>query len=222
MFINQLKIIMKNEHYSKEYFNYQRKIGKLEAIVEKFKFKPFVRKNQVVIDFGCGGGYLLNSFKVKKKIGIEINPIAINEAKKNRINVFTDANLVSNNIADLIISNHALEHVDSPLDELKKLKRKLKKNGTIVFVVPHERNREWKPNDINKHIFTWSPLNLGHLFSRAGFNVEKIDYIKYKLPPIYYQELYDILGNFWFDILCIIYGHLNQNLIQVRIVAKKE
>ena len=37
-----------------------------------------------VLDFGCGGGYLLDKINCKKKFGVEINNIAIKEAEKNK------------------------------------------------------------------------------------------------------------------------------------------
>jgi len=51
--------------------------------------------------------------------------------------------------ADVIISNHALEHTLHPLQELEALLPKLKPGGKVVFVVPCESiARKHKPDDI--------------------------------------------------------------------------
>jgi len=213
---------MQNNHYSQKYFDFQKNVGEFGAMMNKFKFAPFVKKNHVVIDFGCGGGYLLKSLSVKKKLGVEVNPVAIKEAKKNGIVVHSKTSSFPNEVADVIISNNALEHVDNPLEELTNLRKKLKKNGRLVLIVPHERGVAWQENNIHQHLFTWSPMNLGNLVTRAGFQVERIDYIKHKWPPIYYQQIHALIGNKLFNFLCYIYGHLNLNLIQVRVVARKK
>ena len=46
------------------------------------KFKRYIQQDDVMLDFGCGGGYLLKFLDCKKKVGIEINPTAIAEALK--------------------------------------------------------------------------------------------------------------------------------------------
>lgn len=213
---------MINRHYSKKYFEYQKNVGQLGAILNKFKFAQFVSKNDVVIDFGCGGGYLLKNLNVKSRLGVEVNPEAVKQARQNKIKIYSKSESIENNIADVIISNNALEHVDEPLLELKILRKKLKKNGKLVLVVPHERISEWGLTNIDQHLYTWSPMNLGNLITRAGFKVDKIDYIKYKWPPIYYQEIHQLLGKTFFDLFCYIYGHLNTKSIQLRVVARNK
>jgi len=119
-----------------------------------------------------------------------------------------------------VISNHALEHVDCPLETLVDLLPKIKRNGHVVFVVPHEGPRnKWQPNDINQHLYTWNPMTLGNLFSKAGFRICSVDTIRHKWPRNYLR-LYKYLGGPLFHFLCRIEAYRTRNF-QIRIVAER-
>jgi cyclopropane fatty-acyl-phospholipid synthase-like methyltransferase len=60
-------------HYKKKYFNWQSKVGKFGAIANQIKFIDYIKDGQKVLDFGCGGGYMLSTFTYIKKYGVEIN-----------------------------------------------------------------------------------------------------------------------------------------------------
>lgn len=62
--------------YGDQYFRWQRKIGEFEAKVGLYKFSKFVKPDDRVIDFGCGGWYMLRSLNCKDRIGIEVNESA--------------------------------------------------------------------------------------------------------------------------------------------------
>lgn len=207
-------------YYNKDYFNWQKNHGAFGGVAELFKFKKYILSSDKVIDFGCGGGFLLANIKCKEKIGIEINPDAREQAKANGINVVASTEEIENEWADVIISNHALEHTHSPLEELKKLKAKLKVGGKIIFVTPYERRWDWTPNDINQHLFTWSPMNLGNLFSLAGFKVQSCETLKHRWPP-YYLQIRKVFGEVLFDCIAKIYSQWKRDLYQVQIIATK-
>ena len=63
-------------HYNKFYFNWQSEVGLFGAIANQIKFKTFIKSNQKVLDFGCGGGYMLSTFKNIKKY-YRIFPISL-------------------------------------------------------------------------------------------------------------------------------------------------
>lgn len=69
-------------HYDEKYFSWQKKIGHFGGQANKIKFEKLIKKNAKVLDFGCGGGYLLSSFENVEKYGVEINQIAVKEAEK--------------------------------------------------------------------------------------------------------------------------------------------
>tara|TARA_B110000879_G_C11041900_1_gene459175 strand:- start:378 stop:1052 length:675 start_codon:yes stop_codon:yes gene_type:complete len=171
-------------HYSADYFNWQKNIGRTNIIHLTGRFSKFISKNLSVLDFGCGGGYLLNSLDCSYKIGYDVNKHAFEHLKELGINSCYNLSEIKENSIDVIISNSCLEHVPNPLESLKELKTKLKINGQIVFSVPHETiGYGYKPRDINYHLYTWSPMALGNLFNEAGFkNIKVVAYREIALP----------------------------------------
>lgn len=172
-------------YYDVNYFNDQKVIGKRNAIEIIHNFSKFIKETDAVLDFGCGGGYLLNELICGDKYGIDINPIALAEANKMGIQTFTAIEKLKENSVDVVISNSALEHDPNPRESLKKLFNVLKKNGKIIFRVPHETlNYSYRPNDWNYHLYTWSPMALGNLFNDVGFNILECKIEKSKRPPV--------------------------------------
>jgi len=210
-----------NPHYSATYFSFQKRIGQFGARWQFHYFKDFIKSTDTVLEFGCGGGYLLDLINAHKKIGIEVNPVAIAQAKKKGLTIYQDARDMPAASTDVVISNSALEHVDEPLLELQKLHRALKKNGRIILNVPNEREWLWKPHDINQHLYTWSQMSLGNLFTRAGFEVISINYSYDRWPPIGYLQLHALVGDTIFRWICNIWGLFDCDIVQLKIVAKK-
>ncbi len=156
-------------HYNDKYFDWQASIGEFGGWANQSKFLKHISTNSKVLDFGCGGGFLLKNLKCDKKVGIEVNPLAADIARKNGIEVFTRVDDVPDEYVDVIISNNALEHTLQPLQELRSLYKKLQLSGKIIFVVPCESiSYSYQPNDINHHLYSWSPMCIGNLFSEAG------------------------------------------------------
>ena len=70
------------DYYNEQYFKWQKEIGEFGGIINQFLFKDFIALADAVIDFGCGGGYLLSNINCTQKMGIEINDAAREIAKK--------------------------------------------------------------------------------------------------------------------------------------------
>lgn len=216
-----VNILEAMNHYDNKYFDWQKDMGEFGGIVDLFKFNKYITRDMCVIDFGCGGGYLLHNISCNKKIGVEINDVARQNLDKFGIKSFKFADEVDNNWADCIISNHALEHVPDPLNQLLILYEKLKTGGKIVFVVPFD-SYKFKSGDINFHLYSWSPMNLGNLFIQAGFTVLESKEIVHRWPP-FYKLIYKTLGPKIFNIICVLYGYYyRNNCSQTRIVAQKQ
>tara|TARA_B110000971_G_scaffold220850_1_gene265771 strand:+ start:3541 stop:4182 length:642 start_codon:yes stop_codon:yes gene_type:complete len=207
-------------HYDKKYFEWQSNVGIFGALANRIKFEELIEKNQKVLDFGCGGGYMLSTFDKIERYGVEINDIARNEAKK-KIKVFKTSKELPNEFFDLIITNHALEHCDNPFLELKELYRSLKKGGLICIVVPIDNKKnKFIKNDRFMHLYSWSPSNLGNILKASGFNVlESKPFIHTWVP--YYLRVKKIVSWPIFHFLCRVYGSLNHKYRQSRAIAKK-
>ncbi len=204
--------------YDKEYFEWQKNVGILGGRLNLFKFEPFIQPDDTVVDFGCGGGYLLKNINCTQKYGIEINDIAREEAAQHGITAYKEINQLEDASATVVISNHALEHVENPVDILRQLKAKMAPDAQAVFVVPHQKmNEPFTETDINKHLYTWNPLTLGNLFQTAGFKIDSCDAIRHKWPRRY-QARYDRYGNKLFHLICRANAILKGES-QVRVIA---
>jgi SAM-dependent methyltransferase len=208
-------------HYDNQYFDWQASIGEFGGWANQSKFAKYVSATSKVLDFGCGGGFLLKNLRCGQRVGVEVNPAAAESARKNGVEVFGRVEDVPDNYVDVIISNNALEHTLQPLEELKSLYKKLKPEGKIVFVVPCESiSYGYKSNDINHHLYSWSPMCLGNLFSEAGFSVLESKAYIHKWPPKY-KLIAGVGGRPLFDLACRIYGRIARSWFQVRVVAEK-
>jgi len=211
-------------HYNADYFGWQRRVGEFGAWALAPKFEKSIRSSDTVIDFGCGAGFILNRLNCRKKIGIEPNPSAAEYVARHGIRHFVNSadalHELGEGAADVIISNHALEHTLSPFDEIKRLRPLLKPGGIIHFIVPCDSiGMKYSTSDIHRHLFTWSPLNLGNLFSEAGYEVEYSRPWVNKWPPFY--RTISALGRPIFDLTCRIYGQLERSWFQVELRARK-
>lgn len=193
------------------------------------KFSPFITPEMKVLDFGCGGGYLLSKIHCREKLGIEINPVARAEAGRLGIASIEKIADLENNWADVLISNHALEHCPNPLQELQALLPKLAPGGLAVFVVPCEAIRhKYRAGDRNHHLYTWSPMSAGNLFTEAGFEVIESGAYKHNWPPRFLPRLLCAVGGRrFFDFACRAYGILTYmnlspcTVSQVRVVSRR-
>ena len=210
-----------SKHYDEHYFDWQSPMGKFGGWADQTKFAHYIEKDSNVLDFGCGGGFLLSGLHCSKKVGVEVNRSAAETAKSKGIEVFYSVSEVPDDYVDVIISNNALEHTLHPLEELKLLYNRLRSGGKIIFVVPCESiSLSYKPYDANHHLYSWSPMCLGNLFAEAGFAViESKPYI-HKWPPKY-KLIARLGGRSLFEIVCRIYGRIERSWFQVRVIAEK-
>lgn len=213
-----------SHHYDENYFHWQKNIGAFGAWANSSKFTKTIKKDDIVVDFGCGGGFLLNYLQCGVKIGIEPNASAVESIKNNGIKHFFNVNQAISELGegtvDVIISNHALEHTLNPLQEIKDLYRLLRIGGTIHFFVPCDTIQyKYNPLDINNHLFSWSPQNLGNLFREGGYEILIVKPYVHKWPPFY--RFFARFGRLLFDIVCVIYARLERTWFQVEIKATK-
>ena len=212
---------MKTEnYYNEDYFNdYQKKIGRFGGKANLFKFKEHIKKTDNVLDFGCGGGFLLSNIECKYKAGIEINPIARKYCNNNlEIDCFSSISEVEDEKYDVIISNHALEHCERPFDIIKELK--LKQGGRLVVVPLDSFKYKFKTDDVNKHLYSFSPMNLGNILQMNEYNNIKTENVLHKWPPFWLQ-IQKYFGWRLFHIVSYIYGHLNLYWSQTKAIAVK-
>ena len=211
-----------SNHYDDKYFDWQASIGEFGGWANQSKFAEYISSDNRVLDFGCGGGFLLKRMQCSKKVGVEVNPSAAATARQNGIEVFGSVEEMPDRYVDVIISDNALEHTLQPLEELKALYRKSKAGGKIIFVVPCESiSYRFKRNDVNHHLYSWSPMCIGNLFTEAGFSVIESKPYVHKWPPKY-RFIAKVGGRRLFEIACRLYGKIERSWFQVRVIAEKK
>lgn len=208
------------QYYDSEYFLWQKRIGEVACKFDITNFEKYINKDDIVIEFGSGGGYLLNIIEAKEKIGIEINKYARENASRLGIKSVENIDEIVDSYADIIISTHALEHVDEPLKTIKQLKEKLKENGKIVFMVPYQGScYEYVKNDINNELYNWNCITLGNLFKRAGFFVKCVKRVLNQLPPEFI-EILEETGEATIDVITALYSQYSKSE-SILILAEK-
>jgi FkbM family methyltransferase len=164
-----------SDHYvgerGSDYFRWQNEVGEIGAELNFWKFADHVKPEDSVVDFGCGNGALLARVTAATKVGVEVNPAARRAATKRGLRVVASAAELAPESADVVISNHALEHTLNPLSELQALLSALRPGGVIVLWLPLDdwRSQRRYEKDRNHHLYAWTPLLLGNLLYEAGF-----------------------------------------------------
>lgn len=195
-------------YYNKKYFDWQKKAGLYGAQQDLKFYTPFIKKSDLVLDFGCGGGYMLEKLECRGKYGVDINPLARKEAQKKGLKIFENLEKIPPALKfNVIYSHHALEHIENPAIIIRSFRKLLKKDGQLICVVPIDDwriEKNFRANDVNQHFYTWSPLLLGNLFTHCGYKVQSVEIIERAWVPLsrfYYTYIpglvYDFFSKMW-------------------------
>ena len=214
---------MEGTFYDEKYFDWQKHVGAFGGKANQIKFLKLIDRDGLkVLDFGCGGGFLISSFEKNiYRYGVEINDAARASAEAKGVKCFKRSSDLPAETFDLIISNNALEHTENPLQELKNLRNSLVAGGKICVVVPLDNKTfAYKKNNQDYHLFSWSPMNLGNLLDCAGFGVLESSPFVHKWVPKY-SLFVKLFGWKAFHLACRIYGRLERSWCQVRAIGIK-
>lgn len=214
-----------SNHYDAAYFRWQRSIGEFGGWANAPRFAAIIEPKDVVLDFGCGGGFLLMNLPGRRKLGIEINTAAAAVAVANGVDVFSKISGIQDESVDVIVSNHCLEHVSNPMETLKELRTKLRKGGRVMFVIPCETVHDrYDPRHLDHHLYTWNPRCFGNLFNDAGFEVLSCTRDRFRWPPRIYAQVARFGGRIGFEVAAKIWFYLDLRpgqASQVRLVGRR-
>lgn len=142
------------------------------------------RPTDVVGDLGAGGGHILATLNVSRRVAIELNPharasmpVTYPDAAIHAVQYIED---VADDSLDLLYSTSVIEHLECPLTELRAAAAKVKVGGRIIVGIKNEGvqvGREWvdPAKDLDLHLYTWAPQLLANLLYSAGFRVDRVD-----------------------------------------------
>ena len=169
-----------------EYWAWQSQGVDIGGQITALLFEKHASPEYVTLDYGCGSGTVIMNLPASERWCLEVNPLARKAAAENLdapYRTFAKVDELPNKKFDLIISNHALEHVPCPLMSLVQLRSKLKPGGKVVFYTPSLQDemtfqkslkhgdQKYDAADNNHHLYVWSSQQLSNLFIVAGYQI---------------------------------------------------
>ena len=170
------------------YFDWQGRPGVLQGLWNRHLWQPHIGRNDDVLDFGCGGGFLLHVLDARSKVGVEVNPRAAESARGLGIATFATLADVPNQF-DRIITSHVLEHIPHPRQAIIELRGKLRDdNSRLLILLPlddwrNRANRSYRRADRNRHLQAWTPQTLGNLLTSCDLDVLDLRVVRQAWPP---------------------------------------
>lgn len=183
--LNEKSIEDLYKYYSSTGFsNYLSPVTKLryEKLLDGFEK---YRKNNRLIDIGCGAGYFMLAASKKgwQVEGIEISDEAIKLSEEKGQKVFkgdVDSLDLEKNKYDVAILTELLEHARNPEAIIKRLCYILRPGGIAYLTTPNYEGltrrlagSRWGMFNM-EHMFYFTPKILTSILKRHGFNIKKI------------------------------------------------
>jgi SAM-dependent methyltransferase len=192
-----------SELYKKDYtpdeeidnFRAHRRAQKLKKLLRPYWYKltghylvSDIEMRGRFLDIGCGVG---NTLEIAREMGdevygIELNPKAVKICKDKGLNVYCgtleDARY-PNDYFDIIWMSQVIEHLLSPKNSLKEIRRILKLGGKLYIFCPNARSylsklfgRYWHGWHIPFHFYMFTKETITTMAIKCGFKIEKISY----------------------------------------------
>jgi SAM-dependent methyltransferase len=146
------------------------------ARARALKLTPFVRLEDVVLEYGVGYGWNLAALPCRRRIGFDVAEAVEAQVRQHGIEFFGDEAQLPAAAADVLLCHHTLEHVLRPPAALKSFSQWLAPAGRLMVVVPWERergHRRFRRGEANHHLYSWSPQSLGNLVEDCGYRVSQ-------------------------------------------------
>lgn len=146
----------------------------LIAAARARKFGPYVNATDVVVELGVGPGWNLAALDCRERIGVDLATSLAATVESLGIRFVEASADLPDEVADVVISHHMLEHVSHPIDVLREMRRILRTGGTLLLHVPYEvqrRYRTFERDEPNHHLYAWNAQTLGALVEDAGMRV---------------------------------------------------
>ena len=142
-------------------------------------------KDAAILDLGCGDGFILQFFRVlgyKKLLGAD--PFIENDiVYPSGVKILKADILDISEKFDLIMMHHSFEHMDKPLEVLKKCCNLLNDKGKLLIRIPisdsyafRKYGSYWIQLDAPRHFYLHSVHSMAILAKESGFKIERIVY----------------------------------------------
>lgn len=125
-------------------------------------------RKKAILDYGCGVGQGIAA--LPNAAGWDASSEAREICRQRKLNVYEELSDVPKKAWDIVFCRHVLEHLESPLDALRKMRELLAEGGELYLVLPKEKHgpAPFTP-DIDQHLYCWNYRTANNLLLRAGF-----------------------------------------------------
>lgn len=133
----------------------------------------------LLVDVGCGKGDYLQKMRGLgwRVLGVEPDPAAAAVARARGLDVvdgFLEAAALPEGGVDVVTMNNVIEHLPDPRRTIRECGRVLRASGRLVIDTPNAASlghrvfgNAWYPLDPPRHLFLFSPGNIGRLLGEA-------------------------------------------------------
>jgi len=211
----------KNYHRDKDYKKFESTFRNIFGRRLKL-ISRFIKKSGKVLDIGCSTGAFLDLFKETGWLtwGVEPSASAAMAGKKGHHvlrSTFEKTKLPDSNF-DLVILNHTLEHMDNPELILKKVYKKLKKEGIFFVDVPNAGGlgakllgKYWPYRLPDEHKWQFTKKSLSKIFEKSGFEIlhweSRSGIFEYANPALeLWNSLSTLKKRFFFNVITLPYA----------------
>jgi 2-polyprenyl-3-methyl-5-hydroxy-6-metoxy-1,4-benzoquinol methylase len=214
MGVEKLSIDQLNNLESTSDSNFKKSFPRDKRLLSLFLQKLGKREKFIFLDYGAGTGYVSRSFK--KILGdkcdiycFEPYEIFYQIYQKNGLITLKNLQDLNDSTVDIAYLNEVIEHIDDPIEALKELRPKIKKNGLIFISTPIGKRTEneqcsWAyDTETHVHFFTENSLNLA-LVSADLIPILNDFYPEMYLPSLVPQWIKDLRR-----LLSNAYQHMN-------------
>ncbi|MEO0474337.1 MAG: class I SAM-dependent methyltransferase, partial [Bacteroidota bacterium] len=141
------------------------------------------KKSGLILDIGCGTGEFLGTMK---QAGWDTKGLEPDEGARQQAIQHFDLSVdpsdqlfsLEENKFDVISMWHVLEHVHQLQDYISKIRKLLKKDGTLIIAVPNFQSTDaehydskWAAYDVPRHLYHFNPLAMDTLMGKHQFTV---------------------------------------------------
>jgi 2-polyprenyl-3-methyl-5-hydroxy-6-metoxy-1,4-benzoquinol methylase len=142
-----------------------------------------VKSETTWLDVGCGAGWALETMHEAYGVsgaGLDMSPSAVEHCRQRgidaRVGRFEEYEARPGEVYDFVHSSHVIEHVESPLEYMRKSWELLKPGGLCVFITPNTATpeakwfgRHWGGLHVPRHWTMLDPRSAKMLGERTGF-----------------------------------------------------